>query len=249
MRVVYSDESGVGSRQQEPITVVTAIALNMDDQWADFNRALAKIKLDMPKNLLEKGQAFKGKILYGAVRKGIAEAAKCLEDIFNVIDVLGLPVFYGAVDRDGFDRYRNSKTIGHDKDIDAYGKAFEACLMRVDGAIRTLTKESVLWVAHRSDREREPLTTETLTWHRLRNKMKVLHGRLPVAGGRTRIADTIYFGNDLDSLPLQIADVCCSTVCLHLLEEHYRWKRCAGHYYEILRPHIINDGTPVMFSS
>jgi hypothetical protein len=31
--VAYSDESGVGSIKKEPITVVTAVMMNIDTQW------------------------------------------------------------------------------------------------------------------------------------------------------------------------------------------------------------------------
>ncbi|MGH7913820.1 MAG: hypothetical protein ACREPW_04115 [Candidatus Binataceae bacterium] len=43
VRVVYSDEHGMGSEQQEPITVITAIMLNMDTQWHSVQHDLDTI--------------------------------------------------------------------------------------------------------------------------------------------------------------------------------------------------------------
>jgi hypothetical protein len=53
LRVVYSDESGTGDNKKQPITVVTAIVLNMDSQWAPIERDLSEVKLDhIPTKLL-----------------------------------------------------------------------------------------------------------------------------------------------------------------------------------------------------
>jgi hypothetical protein len=56
LRVVYSDESGTGDREQ-PITVVTAIVLDMDSQWTPIERELSALKLNLiPIRLLRIGR-------------------------------------------------------------------------------------------------------------------------------------------------------------------------------------------------
>ncbi len=78
MLVAYSDESGVGSIKKEPITVVTAVVMNVDTQWEGVESDLWKARFGTPKGLLEK-RALKGKYLYRAIRKGDPEAIATLE--------------------------------------------------------------------------------------------------------------------------------------------------------------------------
>ena len=70
---------------------------------------------------------------------------------------------------------------------------------------------------------------------------------MPLQTGPSRIADTVYFGSSHESIALQLADVCCSTITLHLLERDYNRTPTVGPYYEIIRESILNQGAPVMF--
>jgi Protein of unknown function (DUF3800) len=214
--VVYSDESGMGSKKDEPITVITAIVLDMDRQWEPVSTAFETIKAATPKRLLDKGREIKGKLLYSAVRKRIPEANKSLTELLKIIVAHRIPVFYSAIDRKGFENYREIiKITEREKTMTAYDKAFEDCLALIDDSIRTFTNEAVLWITDGSDREREDATKTLLAHHRFRETADVLLGRYTVLkGGRTTIADTIYFGHSHESAALQLADVCCSTICL-----------------------------------
>jgi hypothetical protein len=51
LRVVYSDESGTGDLKQ-PITVVSALLLNIDSQWEPLERNLLAIKAEIPTKLM-----------------------------------------------------------------------------------------------------------------------------------------------------------------------------------------------------
>ncbi|HEY1851919.1 MAG TPA: hypothetical protein VGG60_12905, partial [Candidatus Binataceae bacterium] len=46
VRVVYSDESGTGSIEEEPITVVAAIVINLDTQWEGVEADLDRVAPD-----------------------------------------------------------------------------------------------------------------------------------------------------------------------------------------------------------
>jgi hypothetical protein len=63
MRVVYSDESGTGSIAEEPITVVTALMLNLDSQWEPVHQDLEALR---PSPTFE----FKGGRLFRELRNG-----------------------------------------------------------------------------------------------------------------------------------------------------------------------------------
>jgi hypothetical protein len=256
MRIVFSDESGVGSKKNEPITVVTAIVLNMDRQWEPVSASLSAVRREVRKknkNLLEKGRALKGKLLYSAIRKGLPEADRILREVLQVIVDQKILVFYGAVDRATFDDYRGIlKFTERERGMTAFDKAFEACFSVVDRAVRTFTNEQILWIADRSDKERESATKTSLFYHRL-NEMAMPAGYVagqmgaPLETGESRIADTVYFGSSAESVALQLADICCSTVTLHLLEQNYDWSPVVGPYYEIIRDSILNNGAPVLY--
>lgn len=163
MRVVFSDESGVGNRQKEPITVVTAVVLNMDRQWGPVSAELYRIigdALKSSKSLLERGRALKGKILYSAIRKGIGEADAILRATLKVAIDNDILVFYGVVDRVEFENYsRIIKDTEREKGMTPFDKAFEICFSYVDRFIRTAyPNEQILWIADRSDRDREAST-------------------------------------------------------------------------------------------
>jgi hypothetical protein len=256
VKVVYSDESGVGS-QDELLTVVAAIIVNMDEQWHLIEPALIKVRQSLPPNLLEDGRAIKGRLLYGALRKEITEtraAREALASILGLTANLKVPIYFGAVERKGFAEYHaRVRKTDYEQEMTAYDVAFEQCLTNVDQTISTLLpKERLLWIADRSDKQREPSTKTTLEMYRLLRQKHRLTRRIAaqkddaplIADHAICVADTIYFGNSKESAALQLVDVCCSTITLHLLETWYRRNPVAQDFYEIIRPQIINEAMP-----
>lgn len=248
MLVAYSDESGVGNIKKEPITVVTAVVINMDSQWSRVESDLIRARRSAPKRFLEK-RALKGKLLYQALRKGDSDAAATLEKVLSIPPNRGLVILYGAVDRLGF-RQSNGRSFARIEEFDRSraecDEAFRQCLERVSRIAKSFAEhQRVLWIAHRAGTVREPAMKVEHFWHRLHGGI-VLEGDPPrvTSGGPSAIVDTIYFGNDQDSIALQLADVCCSTVTLKLLERFYRRSPCVEPYYEKIRLSVMNDGVP-----
>lgn len=266
VRVVYSDESGVGSIKTEPLTVVTAIVLNIDNQWEPVEAALHRAEAMTPRKLLFKEQ-LKGSLLYGAVRKGVPRARKALTEILSIPARERIGIFYGAVDRAGC--HRSLRWAKDGSPVAEYHAAFADCLDRVDTAAKIFAAgERVLWIAHQSDKEREPATTSGHLWHRIFTEArprtnpkaaavsgKDLYDGMTVAssvviestGEKSSIVDTVYFGNAENSIALQLADVCCSTVTLHLLEKFYKWRPIVEPFYELIRPQIMTGDIVPMF--
>jgi Protein of unknown function (DUF3800) len=141
--------------------------------------------------------------------------------------------------------------------------AFDACLARVDKVAHAELKkdEQILWIHDHREREEQEQTKTGLDWTRAVKQQ----GWDPTSIGwnstmlkyvgqnqsSVRIADAIYFGHSRDYLALQLADVCCSTVTLHLVESLYpdtlamrSWRPLVGPFYEIIRNGVMNDGTP-----
>ena len=252
MRVVYSDESGVGSVEKEPLSIVTAIVVDLDHSWPAVETKLREIVNDAPTNLLHKQEELRGTLLYSAIRKDIPERPMAREILTRVLELTvtdGIQICYGAVDRKGWDEYAiHTRTTpsGESHQITAHDRAFDACAAHVDRFAAAID-EHILWIADHSDPNREMSTKAGLRWI---ESLK--------AGGwdplgfkyvgrdydRVRIADSIYFGHSRESLALQLADVCCSTVTLNLLEKFYGWRPIVQPFYEIIFPSLLNDTRP-----
>ena len=267
MRIGYSDESGMGNIQREPVTVVTAIVINVDRDWDDIERDLGSVRLHAPDYLLEAGRVLKGKKFYGLLRKDAEvherdlsevvarqieeEADQTKHFLHQVLAVLikyRIPIFYGAVDRQGLINYQQLPNVSvEEKTVTPYDIAFSECLGRLDSAVFTFTNERLLWIADRSDTQREPATRSGLSFYRSQQVTSIsrLLGK-PEDQFRISIADTVYFGHSSESVALQLADVCCSTITNFLLEQFYGRTYCASDYYSVIRKQVLNDGAPVI---
>lgn len=253
VRVAYSDESGVGSKKDEPLTVVTAIVMNMDKCWPTVESELKKIISDTPKSLVHEDRELKGSLLYSAARKDIPEACQARESLARTLAITvneGIPIFYGAVDREGYDRSLPQDERKREKLATSADVAFDACLARVDNFARA-DDEQILWIADHSDPTRERKTKVGLLWTRFLKDMgwdPLTYQHVTPKYESVRIADAIYFGHSHESLALQLADVCCSTVTLHLLETYYGWRPCAEPFYRLIQLQVMNGG-PALFMS
>lgn len=270
LRVVYSDESGVGNIDKEPVTVVTAIVVNLDRDWEDVERELNNLRKDAPAAAIEGDRILKGKSIYSLLRKNaeleqqrdgalhpnarqIRDEAitlrQFLHRLFGVIVKYRIPIFYGAVDRKGLIEYQKQPTLSDtEKSATAYNLAFAECLARLDAAASTFTNERLLWIADRSDKQREPATKSELEYYRsaTAENLELLFGEPNAEASRISVADTIYFGHSSDSIALQLADVCCSTVTNYLLEQFYDWTYSATSEYWLIRRQIMNHGAPII---
>jgi Protein of unknown function (DUF3800) len=238
VRVVYSDESGTGNLKDEPITVVAAIMLNLDSQWESINADLAQ---------LPSRREFKGRSLYKDLRKNrhAIEADEMLRLLLSIPLDHHIPIFFGAVDRASFARNKKgmlgvgSLASSHT----ALDSAFEHCFDQVDSyALSAFPRERVLWIADHN----EPKETDI----RLRHSWFNIGVAVDVPGmmglrpaketHQPRIVDTLYFGHSKQSRLLQLADVCCSTIMLHLRKE-----QLAEPYYALIRRRVVHDGVGI----
>lgn len=249
MRVIYSDESGLGSIQDEPVTVVTAIMLNMESQWEPVERDLFTIQNLIPPRLLKHGYELHGKKLFNGVRRKDLDAEKSLPLILRVPDVHCVPIFYGAVDRAGFAALPDAETKVRNQRQSAYDMAFHSCVRRVETYVRTtLPKtERVLWIAEHSGYEKN--LKFTLGWAQATENITIEDESIEIVRKTpTRFVDTVYFGDSGDSLALQLADVCCCAITHFLLERYYGCQpQIVEPYYRILQGQIVNDGTAPLF--
>ena len=256
MKVVYSDESGTGGDlKKEPITVVTAMLLNIDSQWIPVRDAVEGALREVYglSDAQMAKYAIKGKTLYHKIEHGDSKAIELVTRLLRIPKQQKVPIWYGAVDRDGY--YYQMENL-HLRDfnyrdaIPPFRIAFEHCMNIVDGIMRAIfPDEQVLWIhdggsldkhAKRTLRSLRALLKEIREDDEAYPPSSPFHTPSTIRPQDliSCIADMIYFGNDQESRLLQLADVCCSTIARALRND-----KVGMPYYEILRSQINNDGT------
>jgi hypothetical protein len=234
VRVAYSDETGTGSIEKEPITVVAAIVMNLEDQWEGVEHDLSKLA---PREDFE----FKGAKLFKQLRKANtrAEADRMLRGVLAVPGRNRLPVYHVAVDRKGFIDYKKER--GQWESMDAYDAAFFICLNQIEMTIHTyLPKERLLWISdHGGHYEKRFKLMHSLL--RTAQEYEVFPGT--DAARKSCLVDTVYFGNSNDSRALQLADVCASTLVLHEQKDPI-----ASPYYDLIQFRVMNRAMPIYFT-
>ena len=149
VRVVYSDETGLGSREDEPITVATAILLNIDSQWDLLEAAIDTSLLKAMSAERAKRYEIKGKKLFYDVGRKRHVSEQLLIDLLLIAEQHKIPISFAAVDRAGYEQ------IFHDSsDTRVYGLAFYECARHIDDYTHLeIPKEKLLWIADKSKAE------------------------------------------------------------------------------------------------
>ena len=95
VRVIYSDESGLGGFEAEPITVVAAICINVDERWHAIETELTDIVYAVPsRKLLVRGSELKGRKLFKCLKKRMPGAAETILKILATTINHKIPIFF-----------------------------------------------------------------------------------------------------------------------------------------------------------
>lgn len=273
MGIVFSDES-LGGGTSGPITVVTALLININEEWAAISSELKKVRSETPTRLLHNGREFKGASLYGTIRK--ARRMRKLEErgsldesgsldlrsfekaesiLLRLLHIASRTLLmYGAVDVAGYERFVESPrpaaaklTDRPEPPPDAHHVAFDLCAARVEKkAARALPpNERLVWIHDYLDNKARYQYQRGLRWIAwLRSMGRDTETREYIGENRPplRVIPPIYFGEPEGSLELQLADVCCATIRLKLIERFYPewlaqqdWEPMAEPFHAILR--------------
>ncbi|MGO9267199.1 MAG: hypothetical protein ACLQBA_20375 [Candidatus Binataceae bacterium] len=138
VKVVYSDES-TGFDDETKITVVTAIVLNMDNQWPIVSKDIGAIDY--------KGE-FKGKQLFRDLLKDTKQKPKSEQYLMQLLSIpsnRGLCIFYGAVNERGLTSYR--KDVKRVRQPTGRELAMAVCLKKVDSFMLAACppEETAIW--------------------------------------------------------------------------------------------------------
>jgi hypothetical protein len=216
MRVVYSDESGTGGANDGPLSAVTAIVLNLDAQWVPLEKQMREIVAAAPQNLLRRGE-LKGRFLFRDLRNQIAGANELLQQLLALPSQHHIQIFFSAVDRAGYDRYvRSDGPPLTSEQLSSHDMAFDLCLNQVEDHIQGFfPEEQVIWIADDTGHARHLRRTLDLfrQWQETDLTQLLPNSQIPLRRPfKSNIADTIYYGPSAESLPIQLADVCCSAI-------------------------------------
>jgi hypothetical protein len=252
VKVVYSDESGTGSIKKQPLTVVTAYLVNLDRGWEALERPLLKVAQRAWREL--RLPELKGSLLFKEIRRDGKHAKVAQEILASGLSLARdhlLPIFHAAVHRQNFEDGKTGM-MGWlvSKSDNPFRIALRSCLENIDSYVHTnCHDDKVLWVADDASYNEHGARKELLSLQRfaLWGQAKF---RLAKESPRiSHLVDTMYFGTSEDSLALQLADICCSTVATYL---QWRWlgirrDKVAEYYYGIIEPRIVQKEVPPLF--
>lgn len=251
VRVVYSDETGIGdSIRKEPITLVAAIMLNMDSQWSPIKNDVecALSSLMTPERAAR--YELKGKKLFSGIRKGYGTPFKILSASLNILARHKVPIFYGAVSRIAYQQLTKrinassskKRTTPHVRYLsgETQNLAFFTCASDVDSYVHTgFPAEQVLWVAAKSRADaRLQAGLADLRVIKAADLQNMPGGHLEEPH-IIHIADSIYYGDMCESRALQLADLCCSVIVRTLKGD--RWAQI---FYKLIKSNVVSPKPP-----
>jgi hypothetical protein len=105
MKVVYSDESGLGGEPDGPHTVVTGLMLNVDSQWQPVLELLEEALQEFLGQDDTSNYEIKGRTLYRRIKNGDRKAETLLRVLVNIPSRCLVPLFSGAVNCAGYQRF------------------------------------------------------------------------------------------------------------------------------------------------
>ena len=233
--LAFSDETGTGDIQTQPIIVVAAVTINPDTQWNDVHSHMNRlVETLVPENQRENFE-FHASKLFGKLKRGNNEAL--LRGLLQIPVQHRLSVTYGAIDRKGFiDQIGPTRCTSAKEQIKVMqSMAFSVCALKIDNWMRQFApKEKLLWIADNT-------TSDELMKHGLKLWQKdAMFADIPTSKFE-HVMDTIYFGHSHQSRGLQLADA-----CNFVIRHHIARKAEIEPFYRLIQP-IVNT-SDVLFA-
>jgi Protein of unknown function (DUF3800) len=255
VRVVFSDESGINSEKDSPNVVVAAVMLNLDVQWPVLPseiETIIRIHGHDPAHYELKGSALINDLR--KAKRNPTEKNQKFEDESSLIWAgcllklfeHGVPVFVNAVNKAGYAFVQSMPaTTDLFQGISPYMATFSQCLREADNYIHTESpREHLLWISddakiHEADLKDALRSIREVQRMNFKDRFPALEFPEPRL---SNITDTIYFGASENSRALQLADLCATTVALHLQKEPL-----VKPFFKMLEPQIKNGVVAPLF--
>ncbi len=241
VRLIYSDETGVGSEADDPLTVVAAVLIHADEQWGPIETAIRALETDLVPPRRHGRYEFKASRLFR--RRRVGDNGEILRRFLAIIREHELPVSYGAVPRASIgpsvrslftrlsDDAAAAATAAQELPRNvllglAQNLAFVMCATVVDEVFSAnFPNERGLWIAD----ENRVTTAMKASMREYQNF--VASGLDFPLKTFAHIVDTVYFGKSHESRGLQLADACNFVIKQHLLGDAE-----IGAFYSIIEP-------------
>ena len=231
MRLIFSDESGIGD-DSEPILVVAAIIVDGDHQWPLIEIVKQNI---LEKYVREESRAdfeFKDHRLFAQLGKGNNEII--LREFLQTIVTFDLPIVWAAVDRSGMANRYATKGLACSKEV-MQNLAFSVAATQAEYLMRKLwSNEREIWLAD-----------ETRANLKMKASLRELQTKAPFDDEELtkfeHIIDTIFFGSSHLSTGIQLADA-----CNFFIKKHFMGDQSAERFFRIVHPFMMNrDDAPL----
>ncbi len=235
MRIVYSDEAGVGDEKEEPILVVAAFLVHPDQQWPWVKQAADALLYKYVPTESRESFEFKASRLFAQLGKGNNEPL--LRELLEFIPTWQLPIFWGAVNRVGMkaDYAEKGLPCGTDQ---MQNLAFANAAIMVEAFMQQfLPAERALWIAD-----------ETRARIEMRMSLRRYQKDALIPGEYMtkfdHIIDTVFYGSSRDSLGIQLADA-----CNFVIKRHHMGDASVERFFQIIYPYMAKRDWGPLYSS
>lgn len=232
--LAFSDETGTGDIQTQPIVVVAAVTINPDTQWNDVHGHMERLVENFVPQDKRENFEFHASDLFGQLKRGNNKVL--FEGLLQIPVQHRLSVTFGAVDRKGFIESIGPAVDSAKEQMKVMQSwAFVVCAAKIDNWMRQFApKEKLLWIADNT-------TADELMRYGLKIWQKDAIFRDIPTSKFEHVMDTIYFGHSHHSRGLQLADACNFVIRHHLAK-----KAAIEPFYRLIQP-IVNS-SEVLFA-
>lgn len=239
-RFVYLDEAGISNLDQEPWCVVAGFILHADGQWKGLDRYLGDMIDDIFPDGPPEDFYFRGYDLWSGCKGGHfpspqnggrftgADRWKILEQLVSIPVTYALPIVFGAVDRREhvFRHPRHGDGVNPqspaDEVIAEQASCYFQCAIQAERIMREHAQPDEVAILIAEHGPANKPVKELHNWMRKRASVANVVNDPELASEWTtllpleRIVETAHFANKLDSLPLQLADICAFIIKRHM---------------------------------
>lgn len=235
MRLIYFDETGIGSEREEAITVVAAVIVHGDKQMPLINAEAKRIRDNLP---VEKRSnfEFKANAMFSHFRKFKDESSysKMMTDFLTMMRNFEVPIHYCAVNRAKLEQQIKKADEIPIRGWTSAVFTFIACLAFVAVWLEEQApEEGGLCIADHSVSRKEMEAVVSYL-----REMGLIQKTVPW----NNIVDTIYFGDSKNSIGIQMADYANFFIRMHLAGD-----KQAEPFYQIIAPLLGENPLPALF--
>lgn len=227
VRVLYLDESGVGSIRKDPYLVVAGVLINADTEWMPISNDLAQILDDTTPNGLERPPCIHTKDVFHGSRHFHRDKWPAENRIDVIAGVGGIPAKYDvpvvwcAMDRREYAKQHPEEPPDQQK-ADIYCICMLVCLFHAEAYMRGLEDSSeVCSVVLEENKELQKRIPELMDWirHADRHAEALPKGILNLLPFR-KIIDNPGSQPKTASSILQVADYCAFSLKRRVQRSH-----------------------------